>query len=217
MNAAAVKRRTQAERRAASIGRILDATIAALDVRGYAKTSTSEICKRAEISQGGLFRHFASRLDVIVAATEEVGKRHIERFENVLQSNNGEVSPIVTLDETNPMRGVVLFIRESTRSRIHHAWHEVMVAARTDEDLRERVSPILGQFESALLKTVYQFLGMEDREDDRLGVVLLSIMHMFDSESVTVSVYRSPELEAQRIEWATELLCNELMELQRPH
>ena len=73
-------RRTQAERREATIARLLDATIDALAERGYAGASVAEICRRAGLSQGALFRHFDTRHAVIGAATDEIGRRHLARF-----------------------------------------------------------------------------------------------------------------------------------------
>ena len=193
------------------MAKVLDATIHSLAECGYAKTSTAEICKRAGISQGGLFRHFSSRLEVIVAATEEIEGRHLNRFHEIIQAVEAsqDDSP-GTIDITMIVSSIVGFIRESARTIIHAAWHEVMVAARSDERLRQRVSPSVKQFEEALLSTTYKLLGVDGKRAERLGMVVLSIMHMFDSEAVTVTVYPNAALEAQRVEWASELLRREL-------
>ena len=61
-------RRTQAERREATIGKLVEATIGCLAELGYSGTSTGAICKRAGVSQGGMFRHFGTRLELIAAA-----------------------------------------------------------------------------------------------------------------------------------------------------
>ena len=60
--------RTQAERRAASRTRLLDAAVASLAERGYAGTTFPEVLKRAELSNGALWRHFHSKADLMVAA-----------------------------------------------------------------------------------------------------------------------------------------------------
>ena len=60
-------RRTQGERSAATVAKLIQATIEAIVEVGYAGASTREICDRAGISQGGLFRHFPTRRDLIVA------------------------------------------------------------------------------------------------------------------------------------------------------
>jgi AcrR family transcriptional regulator len=65
---ASVPRRTQAERRAASRERLLDAALACLADRGYAGTSLPEVLRRAQLSNGAMWRHFPSKAELMVAA-----------------------------------------------------------------------------------------------------------------------------------------------------
>ena len=55
------KRRTQAERRAATHTALLDAAIDCLVEYGYAKTTTRRIAERAGVTPGALQHHFASK------------------------------------------------------------------------------------------------------------------------------------------------------------
>ncbi|MGB6181142.1 MAG: helix-turn-helix domain-containing protein, partial [Rhodococcus sp. (in: high G+C Gram-positive bacteria)] len=61
-------RRTQEQRRTDTIARLLDAAITSLAEKGYAATTVNEVVTRAGVSSGALFRHFPTRLDVMVAA-----------------------------------------------------------------------------------------------------------------------------------------------------
>ena len=193
-------RRTQAERREAMIARLIDGTIEALASSGYRGSTVQQICDCAEVSQGALFRHFGTRLDIIVAATEEIARRHIARFRGTFFEPVGR----------DAIEGLVEFIRAAARTAEHAAWHEVMVAARTDDELRASVAEPLQRFETALLELVGTTLGIEGAAAERLGVVFLSVLHMFDSEAVTVGVYANPPLERARVRWAVELLESEL-------
>jgi AcrR family transcriptional regulator len=65
--------RTQAERRAASRRRLLDAAIECLAELGYARTTFVEVLSRAGLSNGAMWRHFPSKVDLLVAATQEAG------------------------------------------------------------------------------------------------------------------------------------------------
>ena len=67
-----------------------------------------------------------------------------------------------------------------------------MVAARTDEELRECVRQPLQDFESALLHTVNAVAGPS--ASPRTGAIVLSILHAFDSEAVTIQILPNPEL-----------------------
>src|SRR5262245_39193440 len=74
-------RRTQRERREATIAALVDATIESLLDVGYAGTTVKEICTRAGLSHGALFRFFPSVLELVLAAGREVGRRQISSFE----------------------------------------------------------------------------------------------------------------------------------------
>jgi hypothetical protein len=53
-------------------------------------------------------------------------------------------------------------------------------------------------------------LEIGEEKAERLGVVLLSLMHMFDSEAVTTAVHPNPGIEEARIAWTADLLRREL-------
>lgn len=181
--------RTQAERREATIGRLVAATIRALAEVGYAGTSVSEICRHAQVSQGGLFRHFPTRLALIVAATEQVGAGHVAAIQAVGGMDAAQV---------------VRLARDLARSDTHAAWHEVMVAARTDADLRAAVAPILRAYERALHERARALLPADHPDPEGAETVVLTVLHAFDSEAVTRRVHSSPEVEARRLEWAVQ-------------
>jgi AcrR family transcriptional regulator len=198
----ATKRRTQTERREATITSLLSATISMLAEEGYSRTTTAGVCRRAELSQGALFRHFASRSELIAAATEEICRRHISLV-------GASITAVARSSRDQAARALVTAIREAARTPEHAAWHEVMVAARCDEELRNLVAPTLKNFEQSLL-TGLGGLGDRRASKPRIGTIVLSLMHLFDSEAVTVAVYGNPPLEADRIEWLCELLEREL-------
>lgn len=191
-------RRTQQERRAQMTGRLLDATTACLAEDGYGATSVKAICARAGVSQGALFNYFKTREDIIIAATERICDGHIAHFQTAAAA--------VAEAEGDMVAHLVAFVREAARSPRHAAWHEVIVAARTSPTLRSRVSASVERFEAGLLETAMATLPIDPAHAHRVGVVLLSVMHMFDSEAVTVAIFRNEAIENERVRWATELL-----------
>jgi AcrR family transcriptional regulator len=74
-------RRTQAERRAATRGAILDAAIRLLCERGYALTTTVTVAAAAGISRGAMLYHFPNKRSLIFAVTEEAMDRNHAFFE----------------------------------------------------------------------------------------------------------------------------------------
>ncbi|MGH7022595.1 MAG: TetR/AcrR family transcriptional regulator [Caulobacteraceae bacterium] len=65
-------RRTQAERRAATRQRLLDAAIACLAERGYADTTTIAVAAAAGLSRGAMLHHFGTKAELLRAVGEEV-------------------------------------------------------------------------------------------------------------------------------------------------
>ncbi len=182
-------RRTQEQRRTQSIGLLIDATIDAIADVGYHRTSLNEICSRAGISRGGLFRHFDSRLDLVVAAAEEVGRRHAARLQSLREAG-------VILDAPDAVR----FARDEIRDRINTVWFELMVAARTDPELRERLAPVaealLAELERLGLKLAEQY----QVDPDLARLIGTSLIHMFDGEAIFRATYPRPELEQSRMD-----------------
>src|SRR3954451_22962343 len=71
--AATRPRRSQAERRADSRQRLLDAAIACLAEAGYARTTVAAVLARAGLSNGAMWRHFPTKAALVTAAVAETG------------------------------------------------------------------------------------------------------------------------------------------------
>lgn len=190
MTAPTLGRRTQAERTAGTISALVDATIETIADLGYHRASLGEICTRAGVSKGGLFRHFDSRLDLVVAAAEEVGRRHLEGFRALDHATIGEQ---------------LEFARGRSRARINAVWFELLIAARTDEHLRTRLMPVATWLydnieELALASTLGSVV-----EPEVARLAATSVVHMFDGEAVIRAVLPRPELEDARLAGTVEL------------
>ena len=80
----------------------------------------------------------------------------------------------------------------------------------TDAELRDAAREGLLRFETMLIEASARFFGVGRTVAERAAVVLLSVMHMFDSEAVTVVVLENEPLEQARIEWVAAMLEREL-------
>jgi AcrR family transcriptional regulator len=129
----AAVRQTQAQRRAATIDRVLAATIDCLVERGYANTSTRHIARRAGVTVGALQHHFDSKADLMAAAMQRLGDRIADDFL--------AAAPTVGDDEE---RLAVLLDRMWAvhRSPLFEAGIELWVAARTDARLRTAMQTV---------------------------------------------------------------------------
>jgi AcrR family transcriptional regulator len=184
-------RRTQAERRAATINRLVDATIEAIAEVGYARASLGEICARSGVSRGGLFRHFDSRQALLLAAAREVGRRHIE-------------AAAKTMAEAGGVAEGVRLVRSRVRATENVVWFELLVAARTDDDLRAGLAPIAEEFIAQTVAVARDTLPPEVSDDD-VALVVTTLEHAFDGEAIRREVLLDPALEARRLELLTEV------------
>jgi AcrR family transcriptional regulator len=108
------RRRTQLERREGTIRKLLDATTRTLIERGYSGASVQAICERAEVSQGGLFRHFPTREALMVAVGEDVGHRLLDRYRREFEALRAT---------EDPLELAVRLVRDACRSRLNQAWY----------------------------------------------------------------------------------------------
>ena len=189
-------RRTQKERREATISKLLDGTIHCLVHHGYRDTSIGRICDQAGVSHGGLFRHFATRTALVAAAASEIAKRHMAQMAKVL------ADPPVHGDLVEALVG---FVRQATRDDLSGAWREVIVAARTDPALRDAVVPAVQFYEDAIIEAAAALPGAP-QDKRKFGTLVLSLIHAFDSEASTQIIVESPDIEALRHEWAVVVL-----------
>lgn len=174
---------------------IVGATVEALGEVGYARTTTAEIARRAGVSQGGLFRHFGSRLEVVLAAAERIRARQVVGFTEGLGSL-GEVD----LEE------VVRRLRRATRAPINSAWYELVLAARADAELRMVLAPMAARYHAEILELA-RALPIADRLPPlELDTIVMGIVHLLDGEALMASVLPHPEQEEPRIQQLVRIL-----------
>ena len=138
------RRRTQEERSAATVAKLIDATTNAIIEVGYAGATTREICDRAGVSQGGLFRHFPTRRDLIVATLDHIYVVRSAAFASVVEPDLGGESAMGIAAQLRRVRDFV-------RDPISMVFLEVVMASRTEPDLREGVVSLLQRAEREIL------------------------------------------------------------------
>lgn len=127
---------SDARRSAATRERLLDAAYRCLLELGYARTTTVEICRRADTPRGTLLHHFPSRDDVVLAAVGHVLDRRLSELEAAFARMargraSGSPGGVPLEDAIDQLWTVV-------SGPTMHAWLELLVAARTDRELYTR-------------------------------------------------------------------------------
>ncbi len=97
--------------------RLLESTVDAIVELGYAGATTREICERAGISQGGLFRHFPTRLGLVSAAVEYVYDEQLDRLRMLLDNTPADTGREGALAQMRVVRDVIRMPRTWSFSR----------------------------------------------------------------------------------------------------
>lgn len=189
------RRRTQLERREGTIRKLLDATTRTLIERGYAGASVQAICERAEVSQGGLFRHFPTREALMVAVGEDVGHKLLDRYRREFEALRAT---------EDPLELAVRLVRDACRSRLNQAWYELSMAARTSPALRRALRSASARYYQDIEALARQLLPeLAARMGDRFRVLVDTIIAVFDGEAVHRFVLEKPEVESARLDLLT--------------
>jgi AcrR family transcriptional regulator len=122
------KRRTQAERRAATRAALLDAALACLVEEGYANLTTRRVAERAGVSQGTQMHYFPTRAQFVVEAVRHVAGE--------LAEGAGTRSPPRAHGDRARLEWALDELWEVHGGPVFAAAMELWVAARTDAEVR---------------------------------------------------------------------------------
>ena len=115
--------------------KLLEATVDCLNELGFHRLTTPEVCRRAGVSQGTFFYHFASKEGVMVAINAYVHERLLIDTETYYLS-------LADLSPAERISKLLDYIWEKDYSgRYNIALKEVAMAARSDHELHERLTP----------------------------------------------------------------------------
>lgn len=127
----ASRRRSQRERSDATRAALLDAAIEVLADEGYAGATTGRVCERAGLSRGAHLHHFGTRDGLLSAAVVHLSEQLVEQhFVAVAEADEPDVG--AGLDT----------LYELYTGRLFVVGMEVIIAARTDPDLAQRLKPL---------------------------------------------------------------------------
>jgi AcrR family transcriptional regulator len=195
--------RTQQQRREETIGRLLDASIATIVEVGYARASAAVITKRAQLSDGALFRHFETMGDFMAATAYEVMRRQLDLF----------TKQVAEIPANKPALEVVLTIlRDITGNSTNTVMYELMIAARTDEKLRATLQDVLAEYSAKIYDTARALPTADQFPEETFAALVAMITNTFDGAAIVRAVLPQPEIEAGRIPLLMSLLTRA-----RPH
>ena len=190
--------RTQQQRREETRRALLDAAVESLIEVGFARTTTLEVQRRANVSRGALLHHFPSKAELLVAAVDhlaEMRAREMKAFasqlppERARRPGDGPLGP----DEapgSDARTGVVLdLLWQCFSGTFFKVSMELRTAARTDPELRRVLTVverslrdrIVAQSRTLFGRAVAEHPGLERALDLTLqlmiGAAMSSVLH----------------------------------------
>lgn len=172
--------RTQQQRRDETRRALLDAAVESLIEVGFARTTTLEVQRRADVSRGALLHHFPSKAELLVAAVAhlaEMRARELKQFSAQLPEGRARTDAVLGL------------LWQCFSGTFFQVAMELRTAARTDPELRpvlaaaEKVlrDGIIAQAKSLFGKDVAEHPGIERALDMTLqlmiGAAMTAVLH----------------------------------------
>jgi AcrR family transcriptional regulator len=192
--------RTQRQRREDTIARLLDASIATIIEVGYAKASAKVIAQRAEVSDGALFRYFPTMGDLMAATAQEAGRRQLEVA----------AKRVADIPSDRPaIEEVLAIIRDLTGNSTNTVIYELMVAARTDERLRETLREVMAAYIAKIYEAARAVPSADEIAafgEENFAALVAVLINTFDGAAMFRHVLTHPEIDDRRIPVLMSLL-----------
>jgi len=152
-------RRSQAERSATMRARLIDAAVVCLDRLGYSATTLATIAEEAGVSRGGMLHQFPSKVDLMLAVVAYAS------------GADERAPPPREPEDHTDMRAFFMSLTDvvwqAQKTPAVMAKLEIMVAARSDKVLAEKLPAIFNEIEQRRVEGMWtraQELGIRNRE-----------------------------------------------------
>ncbi|MDC8981984.1 TetR/AcrR family transcriptional regulator [Mycobacterium marinum] len=189
--------RTQQQRREETVARLLQASIDTIVEVGYARASAAIITKRAGVSVGALFRHFETMGDFMAATAYEVLRRQLDTF----------TKQVAEIPADRPaLEAALAILRDITAGATNAVLYELMIAARTDDKLKETLQHVLGQYRAKIYDAARTLPGAEGFPEETFPAIVAVLTNVFDGAAIVGAVLPQPDIDEQRIPVLAALL-----------
>ena len=132
--------------------KLMGATVASLFERGYGGLSTVDVARRARVSRGGQLHHFPHKQALLAQTVAHLFELRLAEFRTGIRK----------LSPAPPEQRLAAFIDISWpafKTRTFYAWLELVVASRTDPELRQANSALIERFRGVGAQMIQAALG----------------------------------------------------------
>ncbi len=147
--------------------RLLDATVACLVELGYARTTTTEVCRRAGVSQGALFKHFASKQELLAATVAHLFASLVTDFGEAMRAVEGEDDRLGAAIE----RLWTIFQSPSLEAVL-----ELFIAGRTEPELAAALRPVVAAHRASYVAMARHLFPAAAERHPEIDTVVHTVM-----------------------------------------
>lgn len=151
----------QASKSGATRLRILEATTECLAEMPCSEVSTTVICERSGVSRGGVQHHFPTRSQLLQAAIEHLNQRRLEAYRRDLETVPDDVAVTDHIVATH---------WKNLNAPAFRAYQELVVAARSDESLKQTLATHYRAFIQEWLEISFDSFGWRSSSPEVMRV-----------------------------------------------
>jgi AcrR family transcriptional regulator len=158
------------------------------------------IARRAQVSDGALFRHFPTMGDFMAATAREVMRRQLGLFSK-------QVAEIPA--DQQALEAAVTAHWEVTANATNTVLVELLVAARTDEKLRATLQEVLAEYAMNIHQIAKALPGADQFSEESFGALVAVITNALNFAAIVRAVLPQPEMDDRQIAVLAELLAQQ--------
>ena len=189
---------------------ILEATLYCFSEYGFHNTTTEKVSKQANVSRGAMLHHFSQRAELVRAAVEHLHEKRLQEYERDLRALNEDAKHTLVAE------GIEVFWRQ-LQSPLFAIYCELLVAARTDDELRRTLAPAQEAFERAW-RSRSQMVFPDLALSKQFWIATAATRYMLEGIAInTQSRGRSPDSAStqEMLSWLKETVSGLLSDVSR--
>jgi AcrR family transcriptional regulator len=163
--------------------RLLQATVDCLVETGYANTTTTAVVARAGVSRGAILHHFPTKADLVSSAVEYI----LEQRRNVFLERFAHLPK-----DEGLMDAILAALWHEVRGPMFYAWLELVVASRTDAELKKKLHPLAHRWVE-MVDSTFRAIFALPRTDDKHPHALAPIVTLRTMEGLALEMIARPD------------------------
>ncbi len=174
--------------------RLIDAALECLQQYGYNGASLSKILDAAGVSRGAWRHHYESKNDLVAAASEYLLSTAVERAHIIAHKLS---------ENTTNIEEIIEFIwDEFYQGDYRDVWIEFNVACRTNNQLYDRLTPVIKNFFKEMDSIWNKYLGYLSKPDISAETIMNLSLYLLRGMSLqSISMDNPEHYREMRAQW----------------